>query len=72
MEDIADIICHLSTVILINVTMRISDIYVRINGYLLQEINIHWHGIKIQRSMLDNPDYIQQQIYQNFRHLYLY
>ena len=48
---------------------KISDIYVRITGYFLQEINIHWGRINIQHYILDYSDSIQQQLYQNFQHL---
>ena len=35
--------------------MEISDTYVRITGYLIQEINIHWCRIYSPHYMLDLP-----------------
>ena len=44
-----------STIIFKNLTMKISDIYVIITGYLLQEIILHWWRINSQQYMLDHP-----------------
>ena len=41
--------------------MKISDIYVSIDGYLLDDVNIDWFRENSQHYMLAHPDYIQQQ-----------
>ena len=49
--------------------MKIANIYVKITGYMFQEINIHRRRIDIQYYMLAHPNSIQQQLHQNFQHL---
>ena len=44
-----------STILFKNMMMKISNIYIRITGYLFQEINIHQWRINIKYSMLDHP-----------------
>ena len=41
-----------SAILFNNIMMEVSDIYVRITGYLFQDINMHWWKEHIQHSML--------------------
>ena len=52
MEDIANIYVSFSTILFKNIMMKNSNIYVSINGYLLQEIIIHWCRKNSQHSMV--------------------
>ena len=55
MEDIADNICQILTILFNNIIIEISNIYVRNTGYLLQDININWFRKNSQHSMLASP-----------------
>ena len=63
MEDTAEIYVSFFNISFNNIMMRISSIYVSITGYLLQENNIHYCSKIVHHSMLDDYDYIKQQLY---------
>ena len=58
-------------ILLNNIIMKSSNIYVSINGYLLQEINIHGWKINIQYFRLDHPVFHDINIEINKQEIYM-
>ena len=57
MDDIDNISFHIFHILFNNNMIKIDDIYVSTNGFLLQQINMCWCRENSQHSMLDHTNF---------------